>query len=168
MNEINIILCIILSAIAVFSIIGFVLSIVNSAKISGYLDYGEDGDLMSAIKEYYDKIDKLTLTVNRSSNAVINNRLADCENGINSSLRKVGLVNFNAFDDITGQMSFSLTILDNYNNGIILTSLYGHNSCNTYIRKITDGKAEVKLLEEEIMSLKQAVENEKKVTEDDE
>ncbi len=158
---------IIIGIIFVLVIICLILALINSSKISAFLDYSDDGDLMSAIKDYYDKVDELAETINNSSDAIINNRITSCENDILSSLSKVGLVNFNAFDDVTGQMSFSLTLLDRYDTGIILTSLYGHNSCNTYVRRIVNGKAAVKLLNEEKESLQKAVLNERPVFEED-
>lgn len=74
------------------------------------------------------------------------------------ALSKQAVVNFNAFDDITGEYSFSLALLDSFNNGVILTSLYGHNSCNTYIRKIKNGECATYLMEEEKEALKNALE----------
>ena len=162
----DILMFIIIGVIFILVIICLILALINSSKISAYMDYTDEGDLMGAIKEYYDKVDELAMTISNSEDAIINNRITNCESDINLSLRKIGLVNFNAYDDVTGQMSFALTILDNYNDGVILTSLYGHNSCNTYVRKITSGKSEVKLLDEEKQSLDRAIVHEKKVEED--
>ena len=150
----------------IITIICLILAIINSSKISAYMDYTDEGDLMGAIKEYYDKVDELATTISNSSDAIIDSRITACETDIKSAFRKIGLVNFNAYDDITGQMSFALTILDDHNDGVILTSLYGHNSCNTYVRKITDGKAEIKLLDEERQSLDKAILSEKRSKED--
>lgn len=76
--------------------------------------------------------------------------------GVNSFC-KYSIVKFNAFDDITGEYSFSLALLDNTNSGIILSSLYGHNSCNTYIRNVEKGCCSVFLLEEEKEALQKAM-----------
>ena len=141
----------------IITIICLILAIINSSKISAYMDYTDEGDLMGAIKEYYDRVDELASTISNSSDAIIDSRITQCESNIDMALRKIGLVNFNAYDDITGQMSFALTILDAHNNGVISTSLYGHNSCNTYVRRITGGKAEIKLLDEEKQSLDRAL-----------
>ena len=162
----DLLMFIIIGVMFILVIICLILALINSSKISTFMDYTDEGDLMSAVKEYYDKVDELAMTINNSSDAIINSRITNCENDINLSLRRIGLVNFNAYDDVTGQMSFALTILDNYNDGVILTSLYGHNSCNTYVRRITNGKADVKLLDEEKQSLDIAIVHEKKVEED--
>ena len=72
-----------------------------------------------------------------------------------SGFCKSAVVKFNAFEDVTGDFSFSFVLLNGFNNGVILTSLYGHNTCNTYIRKVQYGRCETHLLDEE----KQALEN---------
>ena len=72
---------------------------------------------------------------------------------------KMYIVHFDAFDGVTGKQSFSLALLNSSNSGFILTSLYGHSSCNTYIREITDGNAQIKLLDEETMALNGAINN---------
>ena len=66
-------------------------------------------------------------------------------------------MSYNAYDDVTGNQSFSLALLNSVNDGFILTSLFGHNSCNTYIRYVVNGEANVKLLEEEKRALKKAI-----------
>ena len=152
----NTLLFIALAIMMILIIICFILNAVNSSKISTIMDYSDDGDIIGALKDYYDKVDDLSKTVNNTSDAVLMSRLANCENDSNISLKKIGLVNFDAFDDVTGKLSFALAILNNNNDGFILTSLYGHNSCNTYVREVVNGETPVKLLEEEKTALNEA------------
>ena len=152
----NTLLFIALAIMMILIIICFILNAVNSSKISTIMDYSDDGDIIGALKDYYDKVDDLSKTVNDTSDAVLMSRLANCENDSIISLKKIGLVNFDAFDDVTGKLSFALAILNNNNDGIILTSLYGHNSCNTYVREVVNGETPVKLLEEEKTALNEA------------
>ncbi len=152
----------------VLVMICLILAIINSLKIGAVTEYTEDENLIATVKDYYDKIDVIAKTVDSSSGVMLENRISGCEAQLKTMLRKTAIVNFDAYDDIKGGMSFAFTLLDDYNNGIILTSLYGHNSCNTYIREITDGKASVKLLKEEEDSLQKAKANEKRVEENGE
>ena len=131
------------------------------------MDYSDDGDIISALKDYYDKVDDLSKTINNTSDAVLLSRLANCENDSNISLKKVGIVNYDAFDDVKGKLSFSLALLNNNNDGFILTSLYGHNSCNTYLREIIGGETAVKLLDEEKAALEEAKNKLKKADNND-
>lgn len=120
------------------------------------MDYSDEGDIIVALKDYYDKVDDLAKTINDNSDAVLHSRLANCEYDSNISLKKLGVVNFDAFDDVKGNLSFALAILNNNNDGIILTSLYGHNSCNTYVREVVGGESPTKLLAEEKLALSNA------------
>lgn len=161
----NTLLFISLAIMMVLIIICFILNAVNSSKINTIMDYSEDGDIITALREYYDKVDDLSKTVNDKSDAVLLSRLENCENDSHVSLKKVGLVNFDAFDDVKGNLSFSLALLNNNNDGFIITSLYGHNSCNTYVREITEGETPTKLLDEEKIALEKAKNKFKKAEE---
>ncbi len=152
----NTLLFIALAIMMILIIICFIITSINSSKINTLMDYSEDGDIISALKDYYDKVDDLSKTINDASDAVFLSRLDNCENDSNISLKKTGIVNFDAFDDVTGKLSFALAILNNNNDGFIFTSLYGHNSCNTYIREVVGGESAVKLLEEEKSALTKA------------
>ena len=152
----NTLLFIALAIMMILIVICFIMNAVNSSKISTIMDYSNDGDIIGALKDYYDKVDDLSKTVNDASDAVLMSRLTNCENDSNISLKKVGIVNFDAFDDVTGKLSFSLALLNNNNDGIILTSLYGHNSCNTFLRDVLSVETPIKLLDEEKQALEKA------------
>ena len=120
------------------------------------MEYSDDGDIIGALRDYYEKVEDLSKTIEDSSDAVFIKRVEDCENEAHISLKKIGITNFDAFDDVKGNMSFSLALLNNNNDGIIITSLYGHNSCNTYLREVTNGETPVKLMNEEREALEKA------------
>ena len=89
----------------------------------------------------------------------INNISISAASGDNPhSLRKVGIVKYDAFPGITGSYSFSTAILDGENNGIILTSLYGHETCSMYLREVKSGNTTVPLSKEEQTALAKATE----------
>lgn len=161
----NTIIFISIAIMMVLIIICFIMNAINGSKLNTLMDYSDDGDIITALREYYDRVDDLSKTVNDKSDAVLLSRLEDCENNAHVSLKKVGLVNFDAFDDVKGNMSFSLALLNNNNDGFIFTSLYGHNSCNTYIREIIAGETSVKLLDEEKTALEKAKNKMKKANE---
>ncbi|MBQ2663639.1 MAG: DUF4446 family protein [Clostridia bacterium] len=154
-----------LAIIMALVIICFILNAVNSSKISTLMEYSDDGDIISALRDYYEKVEDLSKTINDSSDAVFLKRLEDCENEAHISVKKIGITNFDAFDDVKGNMSFSLALLNNNDDGIILTSLYGHNSCNTYLREVTNGETPVKLMNEEREALDKAKNKLKKADE---
>lgn len=143
----------------------FILNAVNSSKINTLMQYSDEGDIISALRDYYDKVEDLSNTINDSSDAVLMSRLEECENNSHISIKKIGIVNFDAFEDVTGNMSFALALLNNHDDGVIITSIYGHNSCNTYLREVTEGETPVKLLSEEKEALEKAKNKLKKADE---
>lgn len=163
MIDTTFILIIALAVLAVLFIVSIILGISNNSKINSLLDYSDEGDIVTALKDYYDKVEDLAKIVNKSTDTVLLARLSACENEANISFKKLAVVNFDAFDDVKGNLSFSLAMLDSNNDGIILTSLFGHNSCNTYVREIRNGETSVKLLTEEKEALDKAKNKLKKV-----
>lgn len=145
-----------LAIMLVLVIICLALIMINSSRINTILDYSDEGDLVGMLKEYYGKVDNLAKTINSSSDAVMSSRIAECERKSSGAFSKTATVNFDAFDDVTGKLSFALTLLSENDDGVILTSLYGHNSCNMYVREIRGGSASVTLLDEEKQSLEAA------------
>jgi hypothetical protein len=65
------------------------------------------------------------------------------------SLHKVGLVRFNPFRDIGGDQSFSVALLDDGDNGIVLSSLYSRDGVRVYAKSIQKGLCEKHQLTEE-------------------
>lgn len=66
-----------------------------------------------------------------------------------SCLQKVDLKRYDAFDNITGEQSFTATVLDEDGNGIVISSLYGREDNRSYGKKIVDGKGLIRLSAEE-------------------
>ncbi|MFH0791651.1 MAG: DUF4446 family protein [bacterium] len=71
------------------------------------------------------------------------------------SIQKVGIVRFNPFPEIGGDQSFSLALLDEDKNGIVITSLYSRDNNRIYGKPIIDGQSSYQLSEEE----KEAIES---------
>ncbi len=75
------------------------------------------------------------------------------------SIQKVGIVRYNPFQEVGGNQSFSLVLLDLKNNGILVTSLFGREGTRVYSKPIKDGKSEYFLSEEEKKALEEAIKN---------
>jgi len=71
-------------------------------------------------------------------------------------LKGVGLVRYDAFEDVGGKQSYSLCLLDRRGDGIIVTYLTGRNSTRSYAVTVEGGKAGRELSEEEARALEQA------------
>ena len=67
--------------------------------------------------------------------------------------RGVGMVKYNAFEDIGGNQSYSICILTREKNGFMLTNLVGRNSTRGYAIEVKDGEPERELGDEETEAL---------------
>lgn len=78
-----------------------------------------------------------------------------CETLI-TAYQKIGIVKYDAFKEMGGKLSFSLCLLDDENNGFILTSMHTREGCYTYIKEIIKGESFVVLSDEERKALEEA------------
>jgi hypothetical protein len=68
----------------------------------------------------------------------------------------VGLIRFNPFNEIGGDHSFSLAILDGGDNGIIITGLHTRDRTRIYAKQVNKGKSDLELSTEEQKALLKA------------
>jgi len=74
-------------------------------------------------------------------------------------IQKIGIIRFNPFKDTGGDLSFSLALLDYYNNGVVISSLHGREETRIYAKPIINGKSQYNLSVEEEKALKKAMSN---------
>jgi hypothetical protein len=69
----------------------------------------------------------------------------------------MGLVKYDAFNQMGGQLSFCLALLDENNNGFLMNSVHGAESCYTYMKEIKNGENNLSLSPEETEALAMAM-----------
>lgn len=84
-------------------------------------------------------------------------RLSKLETRLDKAIRHVGLVRFDAFEDVGGNQSFALAFFDDNGDGAIITSLLGRTECRVYCKPITRGRTERTLSQEEQRAMEDAV-----------
>lgn len=73
-------------------------------------------------------------------------------------IQKVGLIRFNPFKETGGDQSFILALLDDNDNGVVLSGLYSRSGMRWYAKKIKNGKGmEHSLSDEEKEAIRQAI-----------
>lgn len=70
-----------------------------------------------------------------------------------SAFQKIGLVKYDAFAQMGGQLSFCLALLDENNNGFVLNSVHSTEGCYTYTKEIKLGECNIALGDEERKAL---------------
>lgn len=68
---------------------------------------------------------------------------------LEGTFQKVGIVKYDAFNQVGGQLSFSLALLDENDNGFILNSVHSTDGCYSYTKEIKKGICEIALGDEE-------------------
>ncbi len=84
-------------------------------------------------------------------------RLDAIETKLESAKRFVGVVRFDAFEDVGGAQSFSLAVYDDKGDGAILTSMVGRTDCRVYAKEIRKGRADRELSAEEQAAIEAAL-----------
>lgn len=65
------------------------------------------------------------------------------------TFQKVGMVKYDAFQEMGGKLSFSLALLNKKNDGFIINAMHSREGCYTYIKEIIDGNSFIALAQEE-------------------
>lgn len=76
---------------------------------------------------------------------------------LETAYQKMGLVKYDAFNQMGGQLSFSLALLDENNNGFILNSVHSTEGCYSYTKEIQNGNCVISLGKEEAEALAIAI-----------
>jgi hypothetical protein len=74
-----------------------------------------------------------------------------------SAFQKFGLVKYNAFKGMGGNLSFATAILDYTNSGFVINSVHSREGCYVYIKEVERGETDVLLGSEEKDALEQAL-----------
>ena len=73
-------------------------------------------------------------------------------------LQRIGFMRYNPFTDTGGDQSFSMCLLDEKGNGIMISSLHSRENTRLYAKKIENGKPQAQVLsKEEQEVIKQAL-----------
>lgn len=70
--------------------------------------------------------------------------------------QKMGMVKYDAFREMSGELSYAVALLDQEENGLIINSVYANEGSYSYIKEIKKGGSEIPLSEEEGKALNKA------------
>ena len=114
---------------------------------------GKDGkSLEQSLKDKFEEAEAVLKFTkqNRTEIRELNRKLE-------TNYQKVGIVKYDAFQQMGGKLSFCLCMLDEENSGFMLNSVHSTEGCYTYTKEIINGKAMIDLGKEEEAALKMAV-----------
>ena len=114
---------------------------------------GNDPDVN--IEELLNKLNNQIESSNKELRS-INRTAADAKDVTMGAVSNIAVVHFDAFEGQSSELSFALCMLDNFHNGIILTSLYGNGGSNIYLKEIISGQGKDELSDAEDRALNKA------------
>jgi len=88
---------------------------------------------------------------------IMEQKIESLNTNLSFAIQKVGIVRYNAFAELGSDLSFSIALLDNFNNGFVLTSIYGREYNTVYAKPIKFGKSVYPLSVEEIQAIDRAM-----------
>lgn len=137
----------------------FIMNIISLVKVSKlkkkYKSFMEGKDaesLEETIIARFRQVDDLKV-----NQELQNKDIEALKANILKTYQKFGLVKYDAFNEMGGQLSFSLAMLDKKNNGFLLNTVHNREGSYTYVKEIFDGKSEINLSEEEEEALNKAI-----------
>jgi hypothetical protein len=73
------------------------------------------------------------------------------------SVQRVGVVRYDAFEDMGGHLSFSTALLNGEGDGVVITSINGRADTRCYAKVVKGGQSDHNLSEEEEQAIRQAL-----------
>lgn len=142
-------------------IILFILYISNMVKLSklrkAYDTFmrrlGNGNNIDEMLRAYIQQVEYVE---NENKKIIENNK--QLELNIAGCTQKIGIVRYNAFKDTGSDLSFSLALLNQYNDGVVLNGIYARDNSNIYAKPVKNGTSTYILSEEEKEAIRKAIE----------
>lgn len=101
------------------------------------------------------KLDEIDIAIENSKQAL--NKCEVIKEEIKGCVNKIAIMRYKAFPDVGSDLSFSIAILDSYNDGVLITGIYAREDSTTYAKPVDKGISRYELSEEESYVLNEAI-----------
>lgn len=137
-----------------------ILYIVNTIKLSKlrkkYEKFmkklGNGNNIEQILSKYINTVENV-----EKENQYLKNYCNKLDKDMGKCLQKIGIVRYNAFKDTGSDLSFTLALLDEENNGIVLNGIYSREMSNIYAKPVENGKSPNTLSEQEKEAINKAI-----------
>ena len=145
-----------LAVITLLLLIATIICILQTNRLYRRYDYfmrGKEAEsLEETILKQMDEIREL-----KSQDRANKDAIRTLTKNVKGSYQKFGMVKYNAFKGMGGNLSFAFAMLDLNNTGFVLNSVHSREGCYLYIKSVEKGETEVILGNEEKEALEQAL-----------
>ena len=107
-------------------------------------------------------LEELLIQYTKKLNALLQNEkemqdsIRYMESIVGSCVQKVGVVRYQAIQNVGADLSYTVALLDERDNGVVFNGIYGRDGCYTYAKPIENGKSTYNLSEEEVQAIDKA------------
>ena len=114
---------------------------------------GKDGkSLESVIMKRFDQIDDLM-----ANDREMDDRIEKITDNLMTVFQKIGIVKYDAFNEMGGKLSFAIALLDKEDTGFVMNAMHSREGCYLYIKEIIKGESYIMLGEEEKEAVEKAM-----------
>ena len=143
--------------VTILLVIGFIVMISKLSSLNKrykkFLEkLGNGKDIEEDLETYMYRVEK----VEKQNNEILN-YVKTLDEDLTRCIQKVGMVRYNAFKDTGSDLSFTLALLDEHNDGVVLNGIYSREMSNIYAKPVENGKSSYTLSEEEKSAIDKAV-----------
>jgi hypothetical protein len=84
-------------------------------------------------------------------------RILELEKRMEKAKSHMGLVRYDAFEDVGGNQSFALALYDDNGDGMVINGLVGRTDCRVYCKPLVGGRSDRNLSQEERRAIEEAL-----------
>lgn len=148
------------AALAVVALICCIALLVSQRRIrrAQQLVLGEQGqeDLVAHAARLQDAFEALRAYVDDVA-LRLDGRLGAVEQTLRGTIAHRALIRYDAYNELSGQQSVSIALLDDERSGIVLTSIHHRDQARVYAKQVRGGQGELELSPEEAEAVRVAL-----------
>jgi hypothetical protein len=131
---------------------GFALFVVVNNVPKGNRKLADDKQAVVVLTRHDQELSRLKLAIRQ-----LGEEHARTTDLLTGALQRVGLVRYDAFEDMGGHLSFSAAFLDADGNGLVITSINGRQDTRCYAKPVEGWSSRHNLSGEEEQAIQQAL-----------
>ena len=126
-------------------------------KYEALMSGKKGADLEKIIRVRFKEMDQVKANAKR-----VTKEHKEIKRSLKSCYSKLGIVKYDAFEQMAGKLSFVIALLNEDNSGFVFNSMHSREGCFNYAKEIIKGESYIPLSDEE----KEAIEKAKTVEEE--
>lgn len=145
------------SVIIILLFVAFIVTIIKISRLNKkYKNFlnklGNGKNIEEDLENYMYRVERV-----EKQNGEITQNIKNIEKDMTKCIQKTGIVRYSAFKDTGSDLSFTLALLDENNDGVVLNGIYSREMSNIYAKPVIKGDSTYTLSQEEKEAIQKAV-----------